>query len=332
MLLVSGNKGTEPLEGETDFLEIALQPFTNAKSGVADLIESTVITPEQLTPELISRMRALVLANVRQLSDSQVQSIKAFVREGGGCVVFPGDRINAEWYNRVLSDPSDPLLPGTIHSIRGDRESAATHVGSQNRTHPALDFLNDFRNGNLSDASIKFWYEVRQHQDPNASTLARLENGDPFLLEQTYGEGHLIEAVIPCDSDWSNFPTRPVYLPLMRRLMIYLASKVYPPRNVDVGNSLVAYLPPGEAGKKASLLDPSGRRHELTSQPDGSHAIVRYDRTERPGLYVLSPGNGQPIHFVVSASRAESNLEQLTEFEEKKVAQELNARIVRSLP
>ena len=81
---------------------------------------------------------------------------------------------------------------------------------------------------------IKFWYEVRPRQDPNISTLARLENGDPFLLEQKYGAGRLIEAVVPCDSDWSNLPTRPFYVPLMQRLTIYLASKVYPPRNVDV--------------------------------------------------------------------------------------------------
>ena len=61
-------------------------------------------------------------------------------------------------------------------------------------------------------------------------------------------------AAVPCDAEWTNLPARPFYLPLMQQLVTYLASKVYPPRNVDVGKPLVAFLPSADAGKKTILI------------------------------------------------------------------------------
>ena len=37
----------------------------------------------------------------------------------------------------------------------------------------------------------------------------------------------------------------PFYLPLMQRLVTYLATAVEPPRNLSTGQTIVAHLPPG---------------------------------------------------------------------------------------
>ena len=43
--------------------------------------------------------------------------------------------------------------------------------------------------------------------------------------------------------------------------------------------------------------------------------MVEFAATQRPGLYVLTPPGGPPLHYVVNTSRRESNLERLTDTE-----------------
>jgi hypothetical protein len=188
VLLVSGNPSNVPLEGETDFLEIALQPLANpaSMSEPGNHIECRVIGAEQLSAELLAPSRVVVLANVRQLSDPQVQALKAFVREGGGCFVFPGDRINMEWYNRVFAAQGDSFLPATFAAIHGEPEGTGIHIASQKLSHSALQIFNDDRNGRLSEGLFRLWFELRPQAGTNGTILARLENGNAFLAEQKY--------------------------------------------------------------------------------------------------------------------------------------------------
>jgi hypothetical protein len=194
--------------------------------------------------------------------------------------------------------------------------------------------FNDPRNGNLSEADIRLWYKMREDTsrtgDTGVTVLARLDTGDPFLVEKKFGEGRVLSCAVPCDAEWTNLPARPFYLPLMQQLVTYLASKVYPPRNVDVGKPLVAFLPSADAGKKAILTDPEGKAREIVIGTKGTRAIAEFGETQRPGLYVLDAPNNNRIHFVVNVDRKESDLSQLPESEVQTVAKAMGASVVKT--
>ena len=176
---------------------------------------------------------------------------------------------------------------------------------------------------------MKLWFKTRARPgDNNISILAQLDSGDPFLIEKKYGEGRVIQCTTPCDADWSNLPVRPFYLPLMQRLTTYLASTVFPPRNVDVGKPLLAFLPKADAGKKALLIDPAGNKVELPIVAKGVRRVVEFNQTRRPGLYRLTSPDNTTIHFVVNTARTESDLKQLSESERQKVAASMKASLV----
>jgi hypothetical protein len=335
VLLVSGDLNPEPLRGATDFAEIALAPHRSAKSELADLIETRVLEARDLEAKVLGEVRVVLLANVSQLSDPQLRALEAFVREGGGLLIFPGNRINSAWYNTTLAGDGKGLLPLPVVSLAGSLNQSGTQatIVAQHYEHPALEMFNDPKNGNMSDAQIWLWYKMRGDQkavDASTTVLARFDSGDPFLVEKKYGEGRVIQCAIPCDANWSNLPMRPFYLPLMQQLVTYLASKVYPPRNVEVGKPLVAFLPPSEAGKKAVMTDPEGKTTELALVQKGTRASVEYALTHRPGLYLLDLPGGNRIHFVVNTDRKESDLRQLSEPELDRVAKGMEAKVVRS--
>jgi hypothetical protein len=225
----------------------------------------------------------------------------------------------------------------------------------QHFEHPALQLFNDPRNGDLSTTNIRLWYKLarlantqtipalenRNVASSNAwktsaantnapFVLARLNTGDPFLVEKQFGAGNVIFSTVPCSAEWSNLPMRPFYLPLMQQLITYLAAKFDPPRNVDIGHPLLAALPAAFGGKTLELTDPAGRKHRLAVTVEGGRALAQFDETRQPGLYLLEMPDGTPIHFVVNTSRAESDLTQLAANELAAAAKPFDATIVNS--
>lgn len=365
VLLVSGDTNPAPLQAETAFLQIALQPFTSAAATLSDLITTRVITPDKLGANDLMENRVVVLANVPQLSDAQVKMLDDFVGRGGGLLIFPGDRINRDWCNTKLLGSGAGLLPcGFVQIVSSDAvNTAPAEIVAQRYEHPALEFFNDPRNGTLQGAKVQTWFKLAAAQSPPqvpqvpegtpyggtpsggtpsggtpyggtpygaVTVAAHLDTGDPFLAEKQFGKGRVIQCCTACDDDWSNLPARPAYLPLMQQLVTYLASTVYPPRNVGVGQQLAALLGPENADKTAIITDPEGRRHEIKAQLRDDHCLVEFGQTELPGLYVLETPDNETIHFVVNTSSKESDLSLLDDAEFSELARLMRAEAVSS--
>ncbi len=343
VVLISGDMNPEPLRAETAFLEIALQPFTATpaakEAGFSDLISSAVVSAEKFSAADLSKVKVAVIANVARLRDEQISALQNFVKDGGGLLVFPGDKTETSWFNSHFATDANSLLPCKLAALRGNAasDSAATETAPcivvQHYDHPALAFFNDPKNGSLRGAQIRQWYRLDPVPAPaNAAPViaAKLDNSDPFLVEKNYGEGRVMLCCTACDADWGNMPMRPFYLPLMQQLVSHLASKVYPPRNVEIGQRIGAFVPASLADKRAFLTTPDNARHEIKITKQEMHGIVEYEGTTRPGLYLLELPDNTTLHFVVRPPPAESNPEQLTEQEMQTLARDLGGTIVKN--
>jgi hypothetical protein len=331
VLLVSGDANPAPLRGETAFLEIALQPFSRGGGRMSDLLAARVTPEDRFAPSMLDDAKVVVLANVRQLSGEVVKALRDFVADGGGLLVFPGDRANTAWYATQFGG-GDGLLPGTLGSLAGDPadDAGAASIIAQRHAHPALALFNDPRHGSLGGARIRAWYRLDVPREYAEDVAARLDTGDPFLVERRVGEGRVLLAAVPCDADWGNLPMRPFYLPLMQELVVYLASNVHPPRNVEVGDRLAAFLAEPEGEARAVVTDPEGTAHEVPVVRRGRRGVAEFAGTDRPGLYTLRGPKDEPVHFVVRTPREESDLARVTEEEMKALAAEAGAKVVRS--
>ena len=78
------------------------------------------------------------------------------------------------------------------------------------------------------------------------------------------------------------------------------------------------------------MTDPAGLKHKLTVTNEAGRALVHFDDTRQPGLYILDTPTNTPLHFVVNTTRTESDLTQLTSAEIKAAAKPWNAAVVRS--
>lgn len=343
VLLVDGDPSSEPLKGETDFLAVALTPYTFGRVKLSDLLQTRTVAARQLAEDAIQDARVVVLANVAKLSDDQVNLLSNYVRDGGSLLIFLGNKIDMAWYNRVFRSGQTALLPMAILSREGDssEQRKGVRIVAQHFDHPALAVFNDRANGNLADAEIWNWYRLGNPEQATTSTteeagpdtamvMARLETGDPLIVEQPFGAGTVVLMATACDADWSTLPLQPVFLPLTQQLITTLATQVMPSRNFETGAPLVAVLPSESAGLPLSLTAPDGTRHTVRPVARGTQSVVQFDRTNRPGVYTLSGAGANSIHFVAQAPRSESDLKTLSSEEMSRLAEELDAEQVGS--
>ncbi len=330
VLLVSGDPNPLPLRGETAFLELALQPYARERRGRrSDWIEARTVGESTWTPAMLRDVRAVVLANVRQCSSEQLRALVEFVQDGGGMLICPGDRINLEWYRTALANAG--LLPAVPVSLQGapSAEETAVGISLQRFYHPALSLFNDPGRGTLQGIRIRAWYQLDVPSDLSERVVARLETGDPWLVEHRLGAGRILLMAIPCDADWSNLPLKPAYVPLMQELMIYLGTTVHPPRNVAPREALAAFVE-GTEGDRPVWTAPDGSVHEVPLVARGHRWLAEFGHTERPGVYWLRPPRGEVMHFVVQRPPEESDLDPLGEAELNHVAAEASATIART--
>ncbi len=347
-VLVNGVPGQRPLEGETDFLEIALQPFRSTDASLNDLITSEVVLTNRLNWDLISEnVRVVALANVERLDRRQLEELERFVDQGGGLIVFPGDRIDTAWYNEEFHRDGTGLLPlrlGPIGQPRVQRGTATSgaRIAARRFTHPTLEYFNDPRNGRLSDALFTRWYQLEEPIDEAAASLvnifSRLDTGDPLFVEQAYGNGRVLQLAVPADNDWGNLPTQPVYVPLMQRLVTHVAASSAPPVNLLAGEPLRAIFPESVAGQRLVVVDAEGQEHMAEVRELDGRGVLEFTETRKPGLYrVLPPSWDGPEdeapeeqRFAFNLSLLESDLTPLSDEQLNSLATELNAQLVRS--
>ncbi len=333
VLIVDGEPSPEPLQAESSFLELALSPYSAAGSELKDMIDVSVVPQSEFSAESLTDQRVVVFANISSLDAELLKAVEEFVSGGGGLLVLPGDKADLAWYRNKAAQAGG-LLPMTPAAIAGNaEESRGATIVAERYEHEALKLFNDPRNGSLSGARIQFWYRLQpasteKTEDDARRVIARLDNEDPFLVEKDFGHGRVIMSCVPGDADWSNLPLRPFFLPLMQQLVTFCASKVYPPRNIGIGETLAAFLPQEDAGKTATLTSPNGTRLELPISKRGIHGVVEYNDTRMPGAYLLETPAGEVIHYVVNTPVEESNIELLDRDELQELASEMNATVV----
>lgn len=340
VMLVDGHPSAEPLQGETDFLAVALTPFTLGRLKLVDLLQTKTISPAALNSAALDSTRVVVLANVPKLSDEQVIILTSYVRSGGTLLVFPGDRLDTAWYNEKLFADRGGLLPLPFSAAIGTHEDngKGTRIVSQHFEHPALELFNVPKNGDLSTATIRRWYRLGEaktaiatpldvsptsFQSPQANAvdqeeasshaaevivMARLETGDPFLVQKQVGDGLVVQMATTCDADWSDLPLRPTYLPLMQQLVTSMASQVSPSQNIVTGEPVVALFRGEDKDATLSMLTPDGGRTTVQPQSHEGRSVARYLETQRPGIYTLNGPDAVAIHYVAESSRSESEL------------------------
>ncbi len=190
VLLVDGHFRSEPFQAETDYLAQALAP-TEESPGQPSMIRSEVVTEAQLKSAELARFDVVVLCNVAQFSPGEVAALEDYLMQGGGLIIFGGDQVMADNYNRLLYADGKGLLPAALGPTVGDaaRKQAAFAFDPKGYRHP---LVAEFRGesdpvtAGLTQTSI-WQYQKLTKLNSQAQVAIAFDSGDPAIIEAPRG-------------------------------------------------------------------------------------------------------------------------------------------------
>lgn len=276
VLMVNGDPRSVPYQDELFYLERALRP--SARS--ASVILSEVTGVDGLASHPFKDFDVVVLANVEKIPRTSVVQLGEFVEQGGGLLFIAGPNMRPESANSLYGE----LLPKPLRSVKrlASREDPDAPVkivrfGTVDRTHPIFRVF-DLPGGETVHAVPVFSYMLLEPTPTDDSkVLMSYGDGSPALLEKSLGEGRVALMTTTIDRDWTDFPIRTAYLPLMRRLMQYLARRSTSGHatNHAVGARVRLEVQPQDRGR-VEVRDPEDERIVLTPESTDEGAPLTF--------------------------------------------------------
>lgn len=303
-----------PLEGPTEFLRLALEPHQSAAAKtLKDVISASSLDYRRFTDKTLTGYEVVILSNVEKPTGRLVSDLEEFVRRGGGLIIFAGPSVDSRAYEQEFWKNGNGLLPCLIKGA-GHIEDGQTpaRILSQRHSHPATVYFNDARGLRLQDAAFQHWLKF-DRIEKESRVLLSLDRGDALMVEKPFGKGRVIAVASTASALWNNLPLQPVFVPLMQRLVTYLAVQNAAPQSQLSGTPLHVNLARNQSGESFALTDPLNQPHDLTAQTDKEgNVFADYAGTQQPGVYELRAKSAaktdSPRRFAFHLNTAESNL------------------------
>ncbi|MDE3058117.1 MAG: BatA domain-containing protein [Bacteroidota bacterium] len=284
------------------------------------------IVPAQLTTDAVTRSDAVILSDVGELSPVQADQLAEFASSGGGILFFPGSSMRLKNYNTVIFPKLHlpaMLPPAPISDSRNpSHQNSFLSFDKIDFDHPI--FRGMFEENRALRHPVQrnkslvpergFQHEQQKIESPHIfisthftsasllQSVITLADGSPFVWEKKIGAGHIIGFSVGANTQWSDFPVKGIFVPLLYQSLLYAASNTNPMRSTsdalpgdpitvqasqlrrqtaraDASQAIRIIAP----DKKEFLLQPSTR-----SSNGGSESIVfTIHQTTLPGIYTL---------------------------------------------
>ncbi|MDP6152940.1 MAG: BatA domain-containing protein [Phycisphaeraceae bacterium] len=152
---------------------------------------------------------------------------------------------------------------------------------------------------------VRIMRRVDLQIDAATSVWLRTEQGIPWVVAGAVGDGRVILATTALDTQWTNLPTKPLFVPLMHETLRGLlgTSGDRPRLNALVCGDQPELSARFEGAQRLTLTDDKAVSVELTRVGSGLRASESLDR---PGVYKTSPGSLEPLAINVSPTAADT--------------------------
>jgi hypothetical protein len=275
----------------------------------------------------------LILCGIRDFTQQEADRITSFVREGRGLVVFPGRESQSANYNSTLLPrlnlPAVQSPPGVVST--GEVPASFLSFSYVDRDHPIFAGVFEQRAGQISGLrsmeSPRITSALTIHPGPRDRAIITLTDGRPFLAEFTSGGGRILLFAVDAGMEWSDFPVRGIFVPLLHRSILYLVSSPETEEENTTGRALTMQTRLRDTHQEQQYVVRSPAGIDFRVVPAGLSAAgnARVDLTvaEETGVYTLWEGAAPPARsdatplqaVAVNLPAAESDLRPATEEE-----------------
>lgn len=296
---------------ETRFVRLALLPKKDRNTQFA-ITETAAWNPASIS---IDGKQVVFLVDPSPLQTIQRDRLQQYLQNGGHLVFIPGESMDVKLLNENLLLPLKLPIFKAIIGRPGQTQSFLSW-GSIDFNHPI--FQGMFREKKPVIDSPHFYLALKMDLTKDSKEIIQYRDGSPFLLDVPVGKGHVFLFTSGVSPDWSDWALTSIFAPLMYRTVSYLSSmgnlqevprKVGEPIEFTVNESV----------KRIIVKKPDGNEIDVKPIFRGKSGFVKFTETDEPGIYTLFEGREKKKTWAVNIDPVESDLEQLSPREVKKI-------------
>lgn len=320
VLCIDGKPAGDGLSGAADYVLLALNP--NAEDLAArSVIHAEVASESALVERELSQYDAVFLCNVGQFTGSEARVLASYARNGGGVVIFLGDRVQAERYNRELGTSGVGLLPATLGKVVSE---AQYRFDPLDYRHPLVAPFKGREQAGLLTTPVYRYFQLQPEARSPAKVAMSFAGGDPAIVEQPLGRGRVIlvatdgsmSSIDPVSkTPWTTMSAWPSFVPLVQEMLALVAGSQMAAHNLMVGETLGEVVRSLASKQSLKIQTPGGRDESLrlTTDDEGSHwsfsdtSLSGPYRVERSAPAGASETEGASV-YAVNVDTRESNL------------------------
>ena len=214
VLIIDGDRKREAMQSESDFVRLALTPFSLLRGEPGDLFTTSVVDAGGWNEAMLKDTDGVICCNLPDLNPDQRKSLRAFVERGGGLLFCLGEKVQVDKLNAWESISEGGVRIGAW-TTRTAWEGSIKPTSS-----PAFE-LSKASLDSLSSARFVARNTLKLDDaltTPPVTSIA-YQDDQPFLVSAAIGAGRCFWMSSSCDDDDSNLPSLPVFLPLVQRMM-----------------------------------------------------------------------------------------------------------------
>jgi Aerotolerance regulator N-terminal/von Willebrand factor type A domain len=317
VLLVDGDLKAEPYQAETDYLAQALAPGEESP-GQPRPIKVEVVAEARLSSRDLAPYDTVVLCNVAQFTQDEVTVLDDFLRQGGGVVIFGGDQVVRENYNRLLYDDGNGLLPAQLGPTRGDaaKKEASFRFNPLGYRHPLVALYQGETEpvtSGLTQARTLQYHQLVVPKGSKAEVALAFDTGDPAVVEAHRHRGTVILVATSADAGWTNWPIHKSYAPIMQEMVLAASAGRLSQRNIRVGQPFDRSFPVAGASSPVTVITPRKQSVATKLQASGGVSQFHFEQTQSAGDYQVKVGPPLALDtlFAANTNPAESDLTKL---------------------
>lgn len=294
VLMVAGSAA------ESQFPLLAMQ----AGSSEGELVHVQQSSPQRFALASLNDIDVVICAGPGSLSPADGERLKNFVERGGTLILFPDANGN-------VTDPGNILAALKIPAIEGKSGAPLQQTGMYFKTvdwnHPLLSTIFEKQERSQEIQSPQIHMALKRRAGSNGHTIIGLSDGTPFLSEHKAGMGRVLFYSVAPVLQWSDFPLKGLFAPLMYRSVIYSSAQTRQNDGYSTGD--MPFITMQEIRAYAS--GPTGSGQFKLAGPDGMEELVQQVSTSgglgfqipqltRPGSYELR--QDQQLLTVINAN------------------------------
>lgn len=231
----------------------------------------------------------VVTINVPGLTEEFGQRLRQFTGDGGGLMIFLGDKVDPEQYNTILASGEHPVLPARLVETAVHKDpTEGWQIVAPKGEHPLAAVV-----GSLpTDLTASARFQTAMRAVPLDGGEIILELGDaklPLLLGSR--DGRVLLFTSSADRSWNSLPVHPLFTILMQQSATMLSSRAETGQGI-VGTPVALALPGRMAGDEVTVTDPLGAAQPVrVTVAEG--ATIGFITPETPGVYRVAADSGQ---------------------------------------